>query len=90
MGMILTGNDTGTPLQEILDNLGIKECDIEFRCEWEHGGEHYDELFGLAKYKDGSLIPYDHDSYYLDDKYDRYEYDEQYGLTVWNKGEYKE
>ena len=45
-----------------------------------------DELIGYCRYKDGKLVPEDHDSYYINEKIDKYEFvrdeDEDY-LTVW-------
>ena len=45
-----------------------------------------DELIGYCRYKDGKLVPEDHDSYYIDEKIDKYEFvrdeNEDY-LIVW-------
>ena len=53
-----------------------------------HEGEIYesDILVGYCRYRDGELVPEDHDSYYIDEKIDKYELvhdeDEDY-LVIW-------
>ena len=49
-----------------------------------------DELVGYCRYRDGILVPEDGDSYYIDEKIDRFEYHEGKGreedcLIIWER-----
>ena len=91
--MIIETGSTGTPLKDIINNLGNKKYDyIEFRCKWIENNEEQDEFFGACSYDNitNTLIPLDGDSYSLYDLYEEYEEwqdtNNRNCLTVWEYG----
>ena len=78
-------------LMEIIGSLGNKDYDVvEFRCKWVNdSGECCDTWYGSCSYKNGVLLPFDGDSYSLDDVYAEWEEQDKEKLrflVVWEYG----
>ena len=84
--MIIESGYSGTPLRDILAQLGNKPYkQIVFRCKWTENEQAFDEFTGACSYDGTKLTSLDYDSYSLDDLYTEWQEDGDI-LTVWEQG----